>query len=335
MPWPLFCKLMDEVAPHIEELYFYNYGEPFLHPKALDMLAYAKKLNPRITVTTSTNGILLSRAGKAERIVAEGLVDWICFTIAGVNQSTYIRYHKSGSFEKAFEAMRLVLEAKRRYGKTKPFVHWRYLLFNWNDSDDCIEEALRLKRLIGVDDFKFMLTASPIEGRSLRRAPGTPGFDAIREFLSYQDDYNPDPYAESGLYGLESNQELGAFRWSATKARFKLKSFNGGLNLRLARIAADLGPAQVVTLRLPWTEITANLGSGTWSDNLIELPRDFYQAEVPIELEVDRPFVPMRYIGGTDNRSLGVMISMPGVMPAQNPFRNSAAAVSRPAEASR
>jgi hypothetical protein len=76
MRWDLFCRLMDEVGPHLEELYFYNYGEPFLHPRALDMLAYAKRMNPRIHITTSTNGILLARSGKAERIVAEGLVDF-------------------------------------------------------------------------------------------------------------------------------------------------------------------------------------------------------------------------------------------------------------------
>jgi hypothetical protein len=31
MPWALFCKVIDEAGPHLEKLYFYNYGEPFLH----------------------------------------------------------------------------------------------------------------------------------------------------------------------------------------------------------------------------------------------------------------------------------------------------------------
>src|SRR6185437_2936962 len=48
MSWPLYTKLMDEAGLYIQELVFYNYGESFAHPKALDMLAYAKKVNPRI-----------------------------------------------------------------------------------------------------------------------------------------------------------------------------------------------------------------------------------------------------------------------------------------------
>ncbi len=165
--------------------------------KALDMLAYAKKVNPNIRVTTSTNGILLAREGLAERIVEEGLVDWICFTIGGVDQETYGRYHKAGSFEKAMTGMRRMVEAKKRFGKTKPTVHWRYLVFNWNDTDECVAEALRLRDEIGMDEFKFMLTASPIEGRSLSRAPGTPGFDAIKPWLAYQDFYSADPLLEA------------------------------------------------------------------------------------------------------------------------------------------
>jgi MoaA/NifB/PqqE/SkfB family radical SAM enzyme len=91
MQWPMFCKLIDEVGPPLKELYFYNYGEPFLHPKALDMLAYIEKTKSEIQVTSSADGILLAREGRAQRIVSEGLVDWICFTIGGVGQETYAR----------------------------------------------------------------------------------------------------------------------------------------------------------------------------------------------------------------------------------------------------
>ncbi|MEI9931038.1 MAG: radical SAM/SPASM domain-containing protein [Rhizomicrobium sp.] len=229
MAWPLYCKLMDEAGPHIKRLLFYNYGEPFAHPKALDMLAYAKKVNPSLWVTTSTNGILLAREGLAERIVEEGLVNWICFTIGGIDQETYGRYHKSASFEKAMIGLRRLVDAKKRAGKKKPVIHWRYLMFNWNDSDECVAEALRLRDEIGVDEFKFMLTASPIEGRSLRRAPGTPGFEAIKPWLAYQDFYNADPLLEAGLWALESSPRLGPFAWTGRVARVNVKRSMGEL----------------------------------------------------------------------------------------------------------
>lgn len=322
MAWPLYTKLMDEVGPHLRRLLFYNYGEPFAHPKALDMLAYAKKVNPGIQVTTSTNGILLAREGMVERIVEEDLIDWICFTIGGVDQETYGRYHKAGSFEKAMTGMRRLVEAKKRAGKDKPTVHWRYLMFHWNDSDECVAEALRLREEIGVDQFKFMLTASPIEGRSLRRAPGTPGFEAIRKWLAYQDFYNADPMLEAGLWALESSPRLGPFAWTGRVARVTVKPVDGQINLRLARSSNPVAPKQTAMLRLPWQhEVEANVGLGKWGDNPIPVPADFGQDDVEVTIEVDQIFSPLRHTETHDNRELGVMVSMEGVMAAPNPFR--------------
>ena len=321
MPWALFCKVIDEAGPHLEKLYFYNYGEPFLHPKALDMLAYAKKVNPKIQVFTSTNGILLAREGKAERIIAEELVDWICFTIGGVSQETYSRYHKAGSFEKAMLGLRRLVEEKRRVGRTKPIVHWRYLLFNWNDSDACIEEALRLREAIGTDEFKFMLTASPLEGRSLCRAPGTPGFEAIKPWLAYQDGYSSDPFAEAGLWGAENNWWLGPFSWTGRRASISVTPKNGRVNVRLARSNARLGPLPEVKIRSPWGQIAANVGLNRWRDNPIVVPRDFAPPTVQIELEVEKLFTPFRQGGSGDNRELGVMVSLVDISPTPNPYR--------------
>jgi tetratricopeptide (TPR) repeat protein len=321
MPWPLYTKLMDEVAPHLKDLYFYNYGEPFVHPKALDMLAYAKTLNPKLKVTTSTNGILLARDGMAERIVEENLVDWICFTIGGVNQETYVRYHKAGSFEKAMLGMRRLMEAKRRAAKPLPIVHWRYLLFNWNDSDECIAEALRLREEIGVDQFKFMLTASPMDGRSLLRAPGTPGFKAIEPWLAYQDFYCPDAFVEAGLWPEEKHPKLGVFRWTGRTARVLMKPADGKLNVRLAKTGNPLAPVQQATIRLPWGEFPATLGMGAWGENSIDVPEAFAGSDVEIGLELNEVFSPLRHSDSHDNRELGVMISMEGVAPAPNPHR--------------
>ncbi|HTT84538.1 MAG TPA: SPASM domain-containing protein [Rhizomicrobium sp.] len=321
MPWPLFCKLIDEAGPEIDDLYFYNYGEPFVHPKALDMLAYAKKVNPALAVTTSTNGILLAREGVAERIVREDLVDWICFTIGGIDQETYVRYHKAGSFEKAMLGMRRLIEARRRAGKDKPVVHWRYLLFNWNDSDTCIEEALRLRSELGVDEFRFMLTASPMEGRSLRRAPGTPGFEAIKPWVAYQDDYSTEPFSEAGFWGAENNSTYGAFRWTGKQARFTLKPTENQIVVRLARSDDPMAPVPEAKIRLPWGEMQANIGVGRWGENTIAVPDAFLPEEVPIELEVDKLFAPIRHGNTSDNRELGLMVSMEGVSPATNPYR--------------
>jgi hypothetical protein len=324
MRWELFCKLMDEVGPHLDELYFYNYGEPFLHPRALDMLAYAKRVNPRLSVTTSTNGILLARPGKVERIVAEGLVDFICFTIGGVDQESYARYHKAGSFDKALLGMRRLMEEKRRSVRPGPTVHWRYLLFNWNDSDAHIAEALRLRDEIGVDEFRFMLTGSPLDGRSLFRAPGTPGFEAIKPWLAYQEGYSANPFAEAGLWGAENCQWNGPFSWTGARASLVAKPKWGRVRLRLARGEDLPGPGPQVRVRLPWGVFPAQLGGAHWQNNFFTVPDAFSSGQVPVYLEIEKVSTPMRHGIVGDNRDLGVMVSLRDIGPAPNPFRVSA-----------
>jgi len=322
MPWAAYCKLIDEVGPHLHEMYFYNYGEPFAHPKALDMLAYAKQINPAMEITTSTNGILLARDGMAERIVGEGLLDYVCFTIGGADQESYVRYHKSGSFEKAFHGMRRVMEEKRRAGKTKPFVHWRYLLFNWNDSDEQIANALRLRDEIGVDEMKFMLSWTPADGRSLRRAPGTPGFAAIESHVAYQDGYSPEPYSEAGLWLPEVCPRLGPFCWTGKRARIVAKPAEGRVVLKLTRHIFPTVPLPKANIHLPWGDVEGAVGANEWAENILPLPEGYSAETVPIEIDIDPIFSPLRHSESDDSRDLGIIISMDRISPMPNPHRN-------------
>lgn len=86
---------MREVGPHLDTLYFFNYGDPFLHPQAAEMLALAKLVRPEVVITTSTNGIPLMHMDRAIDVVRSG-VDEIIFTIGGAWQASYERYHIRG-----------------------------------------------------------------------------------------------------------------------------------------------------------------------------------------------------------------------------------------------
>jgi tetratricopeptide (TPR) repeat protein len=335
MAWPVFTKLIDEVGPHISELYFYNYGEPFAHPRALDMLAYAKSVNPSVRVTTSTNGILLARDGMCERIVGEGLVDYICFTMGGVDQDTYARYHKAGSFDKALLAMRRLLEERRRLRKDKPFVHWRYLLFCWNDSDEHVAEALRLRDELGVDELKFMLSWTPMDGRTLRRAPGTPGFEAIKEHIALQDGYCPEPFAEAGLWQPEEEGRFGRFCWTGRVARVLAEPKGGAIVLRLSRPPIPTVPEAKVRVRVPWGEFEVAVATDDWAEHPFAVPSGFADGDVPVELEIDTIFSPLRHLDNDDSRDLGIKISLDRVKPQPNPFRSGFVSERRAADQTR
>lgn len=312
----LFRKLIDEVGPHLKAMYFFNYGEPFLHPRAVDMLEYARAANPTMTITTSTNGLQLARGDLADRIVANRLLDSINFTIAGYDDPSYQLYHKGGSFEQAFEGMRRLIEAKRRSGRANPWVKWRYLMFNWNDSDEQLERARALAGEAGADELRFMLCSTPLEGRSWRRAYGTPGFDAIQDILEYEQHYRTDPFGDRGLYPPENDALLGAFCWTSRRARLELRASGDRVILLLGRQGDACGHPAAARLKTPWSEQPADVGSDAWALNVISVPASHRDKPVEVFVEVDNPYIHVRHGTSDDTRELGVMVSLSFAEPA-------------------
>lgn len=310
LAFELFRKLMDEAAPHLGTLYFFNYGEPFLHPRAVDMLAYAKARNPAIAIATSTNGLMLARGDTARRLVEQDLLHWINFTIAGADDPTYQIYHKGGSFEQAFEGMRRVIEEKRRLGRSLPTVRWRYLLFNWNDSDEQIARARALAAEAGVDEFTFFLCSAPLEGRTRLRAPGTPGFRAIADAIDYEVHYQADAFADAGLYPPEHDERLGAFCWTSRKAIVRVRPAAGRAHVLLCRAGAAAAVPVAVRLRTPWQELEARVGLNDWEVTELALPKAARGEAFDVEIVADEAFIPFRHGVRDDMRELGVMVSL-------------------------
>ncbi len=81
MDYDLYRRILD-TNPQITCLILTRNGEPFLHPKIVDMIAYAK--NKNIYVSIYTNGILLSKE-KADSMLNIGL-DEINFSLEGVDE---------------------------------------------------------------------------------------------------------------------------------------------------------------------------------------------------------------------------------------------------------
>ena len=65
MGFDTFTKILDEVGGYIFTLLFWGWGEPFLDPRAFDMIAYARAKG--IKVISSTNGHLFARQEFADR----------------------------------------------------------------------------------------------------------------------------------------------------------------------------------------------------------------------------------------------------------------------------
>ncbi len=172
LDFDLFTRVIDEAGPTLGRVDFFNYGEAFLHKRAVEMCEYIKTKFPHIYLYTSTNGLALNEE-KARRLVHSG-IDEVTFSIDGASQDTYVRYRQRGKFDLAIANLRAMADEKARHGRDVPQINWRYILFNWNDSDEEMEKARRLAVELGVDRLTWEITDHPEDSFSRRFAPGTP-----------------------------------------------------------------------------------------------------------------------------------------------------------------
>jgi hypothetical protein len=172
-----FRSLLEEIGPGLIRLDFFNYGEPFVHPRALDMIEHVKKKYPHIYLYTSSNGLLLDEK-KISRLAESG-IDEITFSVDGADQRTYGRYRQGGDFAKLLKNMAALVAEKKRLGREVPFINWRYILFKWNDSFRQMARARRLAKKIGVDRLTWEITDHPAGSVSKKYRIGSPAWKRI------------------------------------------------------------------------------------------------------------------------------------------------------------
>ena len=178
LDFDLFKRVVDEAGPSLQRIDFFNYGEAFLHKRAVEMCEYIKAAFPHIYLYTSTNGLAFSEE-QLRRLVRSG-IDEVTFSIDGATPESYVKYRKRGDFEKAIRNLKIATAEKRALGRDVPVINWRYILFAHNDSDEEMARARALAAELAVDRLCWELTDHPENLFSRRFVPGTPDLAAIQ-----------------------------------------------------------------------------------------------------------------------------------------------------------
>lgn len=154
LPFNWWQRIVDDLAGdniQIQWAIFEGRGEPLMNPDTPKMIRYLKdRIDCYSTLTTHGNF-------RCTDAIIKCHLDQIEVSIDGADQESYEKYRKGGSFEKALRFVWDLTERKRRLGASKPLVWWKYILFEWNDSDDQIRQAYKLSQKIGVN-LEFVLT---------------------------------------------------------------------------------------------------------------------------------------------------------------------------------
>jgi hypothetical protein len=179
LDFDLFTRVVDEAGPSLVRIDFFNYGEAFLHKRAIEMCEYIKAKFPNIYLYTSTNGLVFNDAS-ARRLARSG-IDEVTFSIDGATPASYLKYRQRGDFDLAIRNLRAMADDKRKAGRDLPVLNWRYILFNWNDSAEEMDTARRMAAEIGIDRLSWEITDHPEHAYSRRFRPGTAEYDAIKQ----------------------------------------------------------------------------------------------------------------------------------------------------------
>ncbi|MEB3238266.1 MAG: radical SAM/SPASM domain-containing protein [Candidatus Sericytochromatia bacterium] len=119
MDWDLYTKLVDECARNgVYSIRLSLRGEPFVHPRIIDMIRYAKEKGIR-EVSTLTNGLKLNPE-KFTQALEAGL-DWLTISFDGLGE-TYEKIRRPAKFEEALAKIREYKAIKDARQSVKPVI---------------------------------------------------------------------------------------------------------------------------------------------------------------------------------------------------------------------
>lgn len=117
--WDIFVRTIEETARYSVDLVrFTGDGEPLLHPRIVDMIAYARRIGIK-KINLTTNGSLL-RARRLEAIL-ENPPHIIDFSLDAIRSETYAKYRVGLDFQTTMKNVHEYLRL-RDPGKTKVIV---------------------------------------------------------------------------------------------------------------------------------------------------------------------------------------------------------------------
>lgn len=145
MPFDAFTRLLDGFDG-MSELHLQGLGEPMMHPRFFDMVAYAARRG--ITVTTSSNLTLLTET-RAARCVTSGLAR-LHVSIDGATAGTYEAIRLRGRFDRVVRNVERIAAARRRLGAATPRLRLVMVLVRRNLPE--LPDVVRLARRLEIDD---------------------------------------------------------------------------------------------------------------------------------------------------------------------------------------
>ncbi|HEX6503097.1 MAG TPA: hypothetical protein VF011_07590 [Terriglobales bacterium] len=163
---------MSEGVKSIRIIHFEGRGDPLVNADLGELILLSKQYFPDAVSMVTTHASYPYKPW----LTTCGL-NILRASIDGAFADSYEKYRVGGNLEKALCFLRK-LRNERHHSKTPMKVIWKYILFEWNDSDEEMQHAASLATELECD-LLFVLTHSP--GRSKRFSDNTLLEQRLRE----------------------------------------------------------------------------------------------------------------------------------------------------------
>lgn len=190
MAFETFTRLIDQFAG-ARELHLQGLGEPLMHPRFFDMVAYA--VGRGLRVSTNTNLTLLN-AARADKCVTCGLAD-LHGSIDGAHARTYERIRPRARFARVVRNLHRLVQARRRHGSDTPRVELVMVVMRDNLTE--LPELVQLAADWGVDSLFVQHLCHDFGEESL-----PPHYRPMRAFVQEQTLIGEEPARVEHIFGL-------------------------------------------------------------------------------------------------------------------------------------
>jgi MoaA/NifB/PqqE/SkfB family radical SAM enzyme len=144
MDFDVFTRLLDQF-PGLEELQLQGLGEPMMHPRLFDMVAYA--VGRGVRVSTNTNATFLN-ARRAEQCVTSGLGE-IHVSVDGASAETYERIRVRAHFDRVITNIDRLVAVRRSLSSSTPRI--RMVVVGMRENLHELPDLVRLAHRLGID----------------------------------------------------------------------------------------------------------------------------------------------------------------------------------------
>jgi len=135
----------------IGEINYSGQGEPLMHENFRGLFNAVKTHAPLANQIVTTTGNVDFRS-----TVGNAALDRLIVSCDGPRQEAYQKYRKGGDLTTVLQFMRDC----KQHGDPKVFLEWKYIVFEFSDSDEDLLLAQSIADDIGVDSLLFIITNS-------------------------------------------------------------------------------------------------------------------------------------------------------------------------------